>query len=570
MSATRNVLGLLSPLTEQDSEGLLKVLIQRGIGVDPSGSLLELCRQLSTREAVWSGLEQLPRADLLLLGELESAPELERERFHTLLLIEGREDKWRLRPEVAELWPEIEEILDKTESGETEHKPVAAAPTLGEPELSTVFSTIENVERLVTELEAEPFCTPEHLTAAHWEKLGQRVSLGPPALEGALGLGLRLGLVTHRHGSWSTTVRGGQWRNRGSAEKWVELVEGFLATLPSWWPDPLPGDCRLESVLASITTRFPLVTPYGVEQILNRASSVGLIRANAPTTLSTARTRRDLSSVISGLMPPTVDQLYPDGPDTVVAAGPLSPEVENALRQCGRWVSGGLTPRFQITPRTIVGALQSGWTGDQLLDVLGRVVLGGLNSALGEQVRDTVEKANSLSLSENQTGCSATCSTELLAKLLLADRRLHTAQWKVAGELILHSDRPLWEVHSLLLDESYPHLVRDTEGDLLPSPSSNQLSPSGRLTNQWTSQLVASMQEGFRHEKQSSTFWLTVLELAVRDRTPITVEVDVAGEHRQLSIEPHAVKNGRLRGLDLRSDVERTIPVSHVVDVRPA
>lgn len=570
MSATRNVLGLLSPVTEQDSENLLKVLIQRGIGVDPSRSLLELCQQLSAREAVWAGLEQLPRADLLSLCALESAPELEREKFHTLLLIERPEDTWRLRPEVAELWPEIEEILEKTGGKESELKPVPAASTLGEPELSAVFSSIENVERLITELEAEPFCAPENLTAAHWEKLGQRVSLDQPALDGAFGLGLRLGLVTHRRGSWSTTVRGAQWRNRGSAEKWVDLVEGFLATLPSWWPDPLPGDCGVESVLASITSRFPLVTPHGVEQIVKQASSVGLIRANAPTTLSTAHTRRDLSSVVSGLMPPTVDQLYPDGPDTVVAAGPLSPEVEHALRQCGRWVSGGLTPRFQITPRTIVGALQCGWTGDQLLDVLGRVVLGGLNSALGEQVRDTVEKANGLSLSGNHTGCSATCSTELLAKLLLADRRLHNVQWTVSGELILRSDKPLWEVHSLLLDESYPHLVRNTEGDLLPSPSSDRLSASEQLTSQWTSQIVASMQESFRYEKQSSTFWLTVLELAVRDRTPITVEVDVAGEHRQLSIEPHAVKNGRLRGLDLRSDVERTIPVSHVVNVRPA
>ena len=60
------------------------------------------------------------------------------------------------------------------------------------------------------------------------------------------------------------------------------------------------------------------------------------------------------------------------------------------------------------------------------------------------------------------------------------------------------------------------------------------------------------------------------LDLAVREKSILIVTVNMPDGEREFTIEPKGFSNGRLRCLDRKTDVERTLPASHIIAVRQA
>ncbi|MEG2778960.1 MAG: hypothetical protein RR905_06735, partial [Aurantimicrobium sp.] len=60
------------------------------------------------------------------------------------------------------------------------------------------------------------------------------------------------------------------------------------------------------------------------------------------------------------------------------------------------------------------------------------------------------------------------------------------------------------------------------------------------------------------------------LDVAVRDKSILVVTVSMPDGEREFTIEPKGFSNGRLRCLDRTTEVERTLPASHITAVRPA
>jgi hypothetical protein len=61
------------------------------------------------------------------------------------------------------------------------------------------------------------------------------------------------------------------------------------------------------------------------------------------------------------------------------------------------------------------------------------------------------------------------------------------------------------------------------------------------------------------------------LDAAVKGRLTVTVTIAMPdGSTTHLEMEPTGIGGGRVRGRDKKSDVERTLPLSHVVAVSSA
>jgi len=82
--------------------------------------------------------------------------------------------------------------------------------------------------------------------------------------------------------------------------------------------------------------------------------------------------------------------------------------------------------------------------------------------------------------------------------------------------------------------------------------------------------LIGALRAG--HESDADAAWLgRELEQAVRMKSAIIVVVLMPdGTERSLTLEASGLGGGRLRGRDRGADVERTLPVSSIVSVRPA
>lgn len=525
--------------------------------------LLDTASAVGSSDAVWRHLCQLTRDELAGLSEPEQLSSADQERWEKTLLVHRESGGFCRRPEVEELWPRVRDQLEApAKSVPAVEKP---SPSNAEVDIPSVFGHLEDATRLVGLLGREPFVGPAVLGEKHFERLSVLSEVSAKKLPRLLDFCQSLGLIEHRGGLWRPRLIAAGWLDSGAASKWRTALECFHHAVPSWWPTALPSPVTVDSVTREVAKRFPLVDPPTVSPWLERAEWLGLVRNTQATELSLAETSDTVASEIEKLVPLPVDQLYPDGPDTLVAAGPLSDQVEAGMRRVGQWLSGSLAPRFRMSPHTVVEALQSGWTLEDIEAFLERHVLGGAQSSVGDMVRDTATKAFSLSITQGHGGSVLRAHEPLTIRLLQADRRLAEARWELLDELTLRSPRSSSELHVLLLEEGYPHLIVDEHQHRLSTePAHTDL---GSTPAEWGVDFAGDVLDYWARQRNDSHWWTRVVELALSSKTTVRIVVEVDGAEHSLSMAPQSLSNGRLRGVDTRSDVERTIPLSHVRSV---
>jgi hypothetical protein len=124
-----------------------------------------------------------------------------------------------------------------------------------------------------------------------------------------------------------------------------------------------------------------------------------------------------------------------------------------------------------------------------------------------------------------------------------------------------------------LVDARYPAVFEGPDGVIRavqrtpPRPVVTEPAPdpAGRL--------VARIREAAEHQPaESGAAWnARQLELAIKAKLEVTVVVRMPdGTEVPYLLEPAALAGGRLRARDRRADIERTLPLSHIVAVDPA
>ncbi|HAA79627.1 MAG TPA: hypothetical protein DCE05_04880, partial [Microbacteriaceae bacterium] len=62
----------------------------------------------------------------------------------------------------------------------------------------------------------------------------------------------------------------------------------------------------------------------------------------------------------------------------------------------------------------------------------------------------------------------------------------------------------------------------------------------------------------------------SIIEVATRTKTPLEIDVTMPdGTTVTSTMEPRSLSGGRLRGVEIKNSVERTLPVSRITAVRP-
>lgn len=557
MSRASHALGLLDALFDHPAYALARVLTIRQVPHQPSSDIGELINQFTSPEAVWRQVSQLTTDEIdVLMGLPETGDDpLAQTLINSLLAVERGGQRFA----IAEVVTMVREHLPEKQPSLPNTPPAAGAEAVS-VDVAGVCDHIEQIARVVDYLDRDSGQPVSSGT------LAKDLDSGSEEVESLIDSALRLGLIRRVAGGLRSTDSGSEWLSRGIADKWAWCLEQFRLHAPAWWPQPLPAESSSLSLQGLARHRYPLVSSSDAESLVSLARRVGVIRGTQPTLLDQAPTPTARASMIDSLVPPPANQLYPDGPDTLVATGPLDSTTTRALRAMSSWLSGELAPRFRIDPGSITRALQSGVSAESIRDVLTKTVSVGMAPALMEMFEDTVARATALTLQATPTGSLLTSNTALTLELIMADRRLQTASFRRSDSDGVHSPLGVAQIHDLLLGEGYPHLVKDSSGALIMMTTRQEETAASR--NRWSEDAVERWREHMRQARQAVGFFDGVIELAISERVPITVTVSMGESTQEMTIEPHALRNGRLRGRDIRSDVERTLPVSHVVAVR--
>ena len=556
-------LGLFDAVCSLQASALARVLRERDVIAPVSPGPWDLARLLSTPTAVTSQLRSLSAAELTALDRVASGEQVEgaalpSEATHRLLLT----THGTLRPELEAVWPEIRSLL--------EHSTPPQLPTAGElapVDSATIVASAEGIETVIKSLRGQPLAAELSSDADAWSKRLGREETGPARALALVDIAQRAGLLGIDQDHLVVTGRGEDYTLQPLRQRLLDVASALWSQLPSWWTAAaLDIDSPSSSEWA-----WPLVEAEPWNRWMERCQLVGLASAGQPTALAAAfRDSSDARAVLDQALPDPSDQLYPDGPDSVVAAGVLSDERERQLRRIARWHSGGLAARFVISPSSVVAALQSGVAADEIRQFLTEAIPGGTDSPLSHLVNESIAKAQALSLHGSESESTLVVNDEMTRQLLLSDRRLAALGLAATDDSALHSQLPRDRVRETLLSEGYPVLVTSTDGQLLPLHDGERQECAARGAGWNEADTTALMTRWDALRTDSAEQWFgPVIGAAIDTGGPLELTVDTGQEHMTMSLELRSVSNGRLRARDIRSDVERTIPVNRIVSIAP-
>lgn len=389
-----------------------------------------------------------------------------------------------------------------------------------------------------------------------------------------VGLAATADLLRAAGRAWLVTEEGVRWLDLGTAARWSAVATRFRDALPvalrsadggwrdtSSWSDAYPLDIewpgRSDRLIESATL-WALLSTEGTPTPWAAALSVG--------------SAADAASLVA-LLPRTVDRIYLQNDLTAIAPGPLEPALDLRLRTMAERESRAQASTYRFTADSISRAAAQGETAASLQEFLTALSLTGVPQPLAYLVERTTARHGLVRVSiDPDSGRTRITSDDAhVLDTIAVDQSLRSIGIVRDGDALgsrVARDAVYWS----LVDARYPAIAEDADG-MPEHPRRRRLAPhEDAPTNPM--ELYAPLIHSLRasHGTDADSAWLgRELDVAVRTKSIVVVLVALPdGSSREFTLEATGLGGGRLRGRDRGSDVERTLPVSSIVSVRPA
>lgn len=619
MTGSSSALALAASLRALPDDALTALLHARPVAGTGIRDVFDLAEALLEPASIQAALAHLDRTHLALLAaavlapaapdaaavaarmarpESELAPVVERLVGLALL----RSDDGRLVvpdtvEEVLRGWParslpSPEQLLDET-------PPMTLVPVGGADRASAdraaserAFATVTAVGELVESLEREPARLLQRggIALPDWRRLLTATGAHDDELDTLLALAEGSSLARAIGGAWHATADADAWRAATRTERWATLATGWFAQVPAELREQLrarAGTLWGDALLASLDWLYPAGgdwLPERTRAVMRAASALGLVEDAVPSTAGTALLTRgaDAASVAMGeLFPPDVRQVYIQHDLSVIAPGPLAADVDRRLREAADVESMGLASSYRITAASVTRALTTGLTVAQLRALLDEISLTGIPQPLDYLLSETAARFGSLRVGplDGEPGPDAgahgyvRADDPALIGQLVIDQALAPIALRRSGDHRAVSRFDAETVYWALADARYPVVFEGADGIIRPVHRAAPPRAAVEAAPDPTARLVQRIREASAQQPaESGAAWnARQLELAIKAKLEVTVVVRMPdGTEVPYLLEPAGLAGGRLRARDRRADIERTLPLSHIVTVGPA
>lgn len=274
---------------------------------------------------------------------------------------------------------------------------------------------------------------------------------------------------------------------------------------------------------------------------------------------------------------------------SVVAPGPLSPEIDARMRVLADVESRALATTYRISAASVNRALTSGETAESLREFLGGISKTGLPQPLDYLITEGAARYGLIRAGELDDDGAEPGMPEFgarsylrsddsdLLRTVAVDQSLASLGLTSAGPYRLVSRFPLDVTFWSLSDARYPVAAENADGEitaLLRHRVARAFRPGALDT---TKDLITRLRldaegaAGAAEEVTGHAWLVKQLESAIRSRSALTVSVSMpGGEVVDYQLEPTSLGGGRLRARDSKSEIERTLPLSSIAAIRPA
>ncbi len=568
MNTTVSLVESLRSLSPDAQQTLLQIRLTSVTGIR---DWFDVADALLSPEAIDRGLAQLTRAQLAQVAAGETSSEL----TSTLVTL-GLGSPNAAYPEVTARAAAV----SPTPSPAPADAPSNLDDRVERAALEQAVSLVTRIEELIELMKKRGLRTVSRgsISAADAARVATSVVGLPADLSGLLELMRAAGLVELANGIWSV-LESPTWNTGGIATRWQVLAAGWRDGLTPSLLDAFADRAAWGSNLtAYLDWLFPLDAgriTTAAEQALSQAEALGMSIHGQRTRVGLLVATGDLaqaSATVADLLPDYIDQVLIQSDLTVISPGPLRPDLEAKLRAIATVESRSIASTYRLNASLISRAMDGGTSAEDIESFLREVSSTGIPQPVAYLISDVGAKHATIRVRSEGRGSVITCSDAPLAARLQADFALRALGLTAETPTTLVSPHDVSVVMRNLHAEKYPAALENETGEIQPWEL-----PTAPLTG--TSQTVnaiAALVERLgalaTPVGESDDQWLVrQLEVAIRNRTLVTVTVALPdGTSRDFLIDPRGLSNGRFRGLDRKSEVERTLPLSSITAITVA
>ena len=526
------------------------------------------------------------------------------ERVSRLMLVELCDGSAQIYASVARQlrsWPafglpSLEQLASETAPAALESVSAADAAAIDRIAAEHAFTATSEISELLAELERGPAreLTKGGVALPDTKRLANAMSVDLGAVAELLAIAIDAGLVARSSGTWCTTDAGGDWMLTSTAERWSTLAGGWLARVP---PDirSLLGDRAhalwSEGLRAFIEWLYPAAGEWisgRIAAVTSAAERLGITANQAPSTPGTlliASGADAAGNAMATLLPAEVDRVYLQHDLSVVAPGPLVPQLDARLRTLADVESRALASTWRISTSSMNRAMAAGETAESLRDFLGSISLTGIPQPLDYLIGEASRRYGLIRISpvspsgsrpgevEFDSRTEITSADDELLGTILVDHSLSALGLARSGTARLVSRYPLDTVFWNLSDSRYPVAATDASGHIITLRRSLHAKPAALSGADAVDELIERLRLGSEAQPdETGDAWMArQLDAAIRAKVALTVSIRMPnGSVIDYQLEPASVSGGRLRARDRKSAIERTLPVSSIAGIGPA
>lgn len=370
------------------------------------------------------------------------------------------------------------------------------------------------------------------------------------------------------------------WIDTTLSDQWAILMVGWAAS--PWRADTvaklLSTDMHAPAVRHARTTilrhagnvdqllfHAPLeasgFSPQLIQAVVDEAQFVGAL-AGTPQPAQSSPLRallgsEDVAAAAKQLVPASVDTLIAQGDMTMLAPGPLEPDMASFLERIAELESPGLASVWRVTEASVRRGLDGGLTAEEVHAWLGRHVMGEVPQAIVFLVDDTARTHGAIRAG---SALSYIRSADPALIATAAER----CGLRVLAPTVAVSDQPLTKLMAQLRAAGMQPTAEDGTGatlNMAPEPALVAATPSTlprtpKATEEQVEAIVAKLRadSGSDADAGAGDIFET-LRAAARARRHVAVGfVDKQGRGRTLTVLPLSVSAGQVDALDEAAD----------------
>lgn len=578
MSELRQLVEALRGLSDDDLRSLVAA---RLIPIGNIDDFYSLAEALNSSKSYASVIGSLSRSQLSTLSAISSQEKVSDSEFQSLasLQLVYRENG---TPKVFEA---LIDQLKQNKAFTRSLRIVAEAPAA--PNQTDIdrncgliaFETMQALTELVFDLE-------KHLIREvgkggvglpDVKRLGAALGKPNDYAKTTFALASRLGLMTLSNARHLLTAEAIEWLDQDQLLRMRTLYSSFAELLGPELSAELSKLKPGVSLRLWLEEHFPLAENTAtsrIGQILRSAESFGLtFEEHTSSWFASAITgKKDLDAQLNKHLPAVQERIILQADLSIIAPGPLPTKTEALLRRFANTENIGLASTYRLSALSVCHGLETGMTTEEIAKILSDSFGAKLPQPVEYLLSEVRNRFGRLVVTDSRLGESRSfveSADNVLLTEIGNDPRLRPFSLiRPSNEKLSCRFEPS-VVYFGLRECGYLAIRKDEAGNVISPIEASETAKTQNAFNKWDERIAKLREADLSSSKAGNDEVMTrQVQLAIRNKAKLSITVNRPdGSQLVIELEPSGIANGRLRGLDRKAQVERTLPLTTIAAI---